>query len=74
MWDMFLNSMKLFFKGKLFREPKQVLRQWLIDLAVALVALVFLVKLGVTMWLSVLLVSLGVGALQPWLFRNLKYA
>lgn len=74
MWDMFLNSMKLFFKVKLFREPKQVLRQWLIDLAVALVALVFLVKLGVTMWLAVLLVSLTVGALQPWLFRNLKYA
>ena len=61
MWDMFLNSMKLFFKGKLFREPKQVLRQWLIGLAVAVVKLV-------------LLVSLGVGALQPWLFRNLKYA
>ena len=74
MWDMFLNSMKLFFKGKLFREPKQVLRQWLIGLAVAVVALVLLVKLGGTMWLAVLLVSLAVGALQPWLFRNLKYA
>ena len=61
MWDMFLNSMKLFFKGKLFRESKQVLRQWLIGLAVAVVKLV-------------LLVSLAVGALQPWLFRNLKYA
>lgn len=74
MWDMFLNSLKLFFRGKLFREPKQVLRQWLIGLLVALVALVILVKLGLAIWLAVLLVSLGVGALQPWLFKDLKYA
>lgn len=74
MWDMFLNSLKLFFRGKLFREPKQVLRQWLIGLLVALVALVLLVKLGLAIWLAVLLVSLGVGALQPWLFKDLKYA
>ena len=74
MWDMFLNSLKLFFRGKLFREPKQVLRQWLIGLLVALVALVLLVKLGLPIWLAVLLVSLGVGALQPWLFKDLKYA
>lgn len=74
MWDIFLNSLKLFFRGKLFREPKQVLRQWLIGLLVALVALVLLVKLGLAIWLAVLLVSLGVGALQPWLFKDLKYA
>ena len=74
MWDIFLNSLKLFFRGTLFREPKQVLRQWLIGLLVALVALVILVKLGLAIWLAVLLVSLGVGALQPWLFKDLKYA
>lgn len=74
MWDMFLNSLKLFLKGKLFREPKQVLRQWLIGLLVALVGLVVLAKLGLAIWLAVVLVSVGVGALQPWLFRDLKYA
>lgn len=74
MWDMFLNSLKLFLKGKLFREPKRVLRQWLIGLLVALAALVVLVKLGLAVWLAVLLVSLGAGALQPWLFKDLKYA
>lgn len=74
MWDMFLNSLTLFFKGKLFREPMQVLKQWLVGLVVAVVALIILVKLGVALGLAVLLVAISVGALQPWLFRNLKYA
>lgn len=74
MWGMFLNSLTLFFKGKLFREPGQVLKQWLIGLVVATLGLLVLVKLGVALCLAVVLVALGAGALQPWLFRNLKYA
>lgn len=74
MWDLFMNSMRLFFKGKLFREPAQVLLQWLIGMLVAMLALLLLVQLGVALWLAVVLVALGTGALQPWLFRNLKYA
>lgn len=74
MWDMFLNSFKLFVKGKLFREPGQVARQWLIGFVTAVVVLPVLVKLGVPLWLAVVVVAFGTGALQPWLFRNLKYA
>lgn len=74
MWTIFFNSLKLFFKGKLFREPVQVARQWLIGMAVAVVMLLVLVKLGVVLWLAVVVVALGTGALQPWLFRKLKYA
>jgi hypothetical protein len=74
MWSFFLNSFKLFLKGKLFREPVQFARQWLIGLVVAIVALLVLVKLGVALWLAVVLVAFVTGALQPWLFRNLKYA
>lgn len=73
MWVMFTNSLRLFLKGKLFREPRMVLRQWLIGVAATLVALVVLVKLGVPLWLAVLLASLGGGALQPFLFKDLKY-
>lgn len=73
MWDMFINSLRLFLKGKLFREPRMVMRQWLIGVAVTLLALVLLAKLGLPLWLSVLLASLGGGALQPFLFKNLKY-
>ena len=74
MWDMFLNSLKLFFKGKLFREPLQVARQWAIGFGTAVVLLPVLVKLGAPLWLAVIVVALCTGALQPWLFRNLKYA
>lgn len=74
MWDMFFNSLKLFLKGKLFRDPMQVARQWLIGFVAAAVVLPLLVKLGVSLWLAVVVVAFGTGALQPWLFRNLKYA
>ena len=73
MWDMFRNSLLLFIKGKLFRDPRMVARQWLIGLAVALVTLVVLAKLGLPLWLAVALAAFGAGALQPFLFKNLKY-
>lgn len=74
MWDMFSNSMQLFFKGKLFREPLQVFRQWLIGFGASLLAIVLFVKVGLPLWIAVLVVSIVVGALQPLLFKNLKYA
>lgn len=74
MWEMFLNSTRLFLKGKLFRDPAAVLRQWLIGLLATLVVLVLLAKLGLPLWLAVVVATLGGGALQPWLFKDLKYA
>lgn len=73
MWDMFQNSFKLFLKGKLFREPREVLKQWLVGFAVALVAVVVLARSGVPLWLAVVGSAFVAGALQPYLFRNLKY-
>lgn len=73
MWSMFLNSFKLFCKGKLFREPLEVFKQWLIGFVASAVLLIVLVKLGLALWLALVLVAIGVGALQPWLFRDLKY-
>lgn len=73
MWGMFINSLQLLFKGKLFRDPLEVFKKWLVGLVAATVLLVVLVKVGVVLWLAVVLVALGIGALQPWLFRDLKY-
>lgn len=73
MWGMFLNTLKLFLKGKLFREPRAVLKKWFIGFAVTLVALLVLVKAGVPLWLTIVIASVGAGALQPYLFKNLKY-
>ena len=74
MWDMFGNSLRLFLKGKLFREPGAVFRQWLIGFAASFVAIVVLAKLGVPLWVAVVAVAVCAGVLQPILFKNLKYA
>ena len=42
MWPMFTNSLRLFLKGKLFRDPKAVLLRWFAGFAIALVAVVIL--------------------------------
>lgn len=73
MLDMFLNSAKLFMKGKLFRDPAAVARQWAIGFAVALALVLSLGLIGLPIWLAVLVAALGAGALQPWLFKDLKY-
>jgi len=73
MWSMFVNSLALFLKGRLFRDPRQVLRQWAIGFAVTLVLVVVLAKIGVPIWLAVAFAALAGGALQPWLFKDLKY-
>jgi hypothetical protein len=74
MWDMFSNSLRLFVKGKLFREPGAVFRQWSIGFVASLVAIVILAKIGVPLWIAVVVVALGAGLAQPYLFKNLKYA
>lgn len=74
MWDMFSHSLKLFLKGKLFREPGAVLRQWLIGFAASLAIVLVLAKIGLPLWLAVSLAAIACGGLQPYLFKNLKYA
>ena len=69
---MFASSVQLFLKGKLFRDGRQVFSQWLkgfgITLGVLLIAgLLFSPVVGV------ILASLAGGALQPYLFKDLKY-
>ncbi len=73
MWDMFSNSFRLFLKGKLFREPREVAKKWLIGFIVALIAVVVLAYAGLQLWLAVIVASFVAGALQPYLFRDLKY-
>lgn len=73
MWDMFLNSLKLLFRGKLFRDPRAVAKRWFIGFVVSLVAVIALAKAGLPIWLTVLVVALGTGLLQPYLFKDLKY-
>jgi len=73
MWPMFTNSLRLFLKGKLFRDPHAVLRRWLIGFGGAVLAVIVIRLAGLPVWLAVALPSLGAGLAQPYLFRDLKY-
>jgi hypothetical protein len=73
MVDMVLNSAKLFFAGKLFRDGRAVFVQWLKGFAFSL-ALVLLLGWLVSPLVGVMVASLAGGALQPLLFKDLKYA
>lgn len=73
MWDMFMNTAKMFFRGKLFRDSRRVTRQWLIGVAVAALLVVVLGALGVPVLVAVAVAAFVAGALQPWLFKDLKY-
>lgn len=73
MLDMFWHSVLLFLRGKLFQNPVHVMRQAAIGAGITALSCVVLAKLVGTVWLAVLISALIGGALQPWLFKNLKY-
>ena len=73
MWQMFFDSFRLLLKGKLFREPRAVFKQWLIGFVAALVAVVGMAAAGVPLWLTVVVAAFGTGVLQPYLFKDLKF-
>ena len=73
MLDMFLNSVKLFVAGKLFRDSRDVLMQWLKGFGVSLGLLLVLGWL-VSPLVGVVVASAVGGFIQPVLFKDLKYA
>lgn len=73
MLQMFLNSARLFMRGKLFRDNRAVLKQWLIGFALS-TALLLAVGWLTAPWIGVIVASLVGGGLQPYLFKDLKYA
>lgn len=72
MLQMFLDSVRLFLRGKLFRDSRQALGKWLVGFGLTLA---MLLVLGFTVGprAGVALASLLGGALQPYLFKDLKY-
>lgn len=73
MWSMAVTSIALFFRGKLFANPSHVYRQIAIGVVVTAVALFVLAVAGVPVWLGALIAGFGGGALQPYLFKDLRY-
>ena len=71
--QMVMPTMRLFVRGKLFRDGSAAFKQWLIGFAVTSSLLVILGWL-ISPLAGVLVASAVGGALQPYLFKNLKYA
>ncbi len=73
MWEMVVASVRLFFAGKLFQDPGAVARQSALGAAVAAVIALGLVWAGLPIPLAAGLAGVAGGALQPFLFKDLKY-
>lgn len=73
MLDLFWTSVLLFLRGKLFQNPVHVWSRVAIGIAVTALSCVALVKLVGAVWPAVIFSALVGGALQPWLFKDLKY-
>jgi drug/metabolite transporter (DMT)-like permease len=73
MWDMVKHSMVLFFQGKLFKNNASVFQKLAVGVAVTAVVLVVLALLGLPLALAAALAGAAGGALQPYLFKDLKY-
>ena len=72
MLQIFLGSVRLFLRGKLFRDSRQVLGKWLLGVGLTLTVLLVL-GFAVSPRAGVILASLLGGAMQPYLFKDLKY-
>lgn len=74
MIDMVRNSIGLFLRGRLFAEPGKAYAQ--LALGVMFTVLCFIAALrfgGLPHWAAAVIAGFLGGALQPYLFRNLRY-
>mgnify|MGYP003390919787 CR=1 FL=1 len=73
MIGMVISSIGLFFRGKLFAEPGKAYLQLAIGMIVTAACLLAVSRLGVPLLFSAIGAGFLGGALQPYLFRNLRY-
>lgn len=73
MFEMFKSSIGLFFRGKLFAEPQKAYAQLALGIVAGAIVLVVARKLGFAAVPSAVIAGAVSGALQPYLFRNLRY-
>jgi uncharacterized membrane protein YoaK (UPF0700 family) len=73
MFEMFMDSATLFMKGKLFQDYKSVFTKMMIGVATTAGICVILAKLGLSILIAITIAAFIGGALQPYLFKDLKY-
>jgi hypothetical protein len=73
MFEMVRSSASLFFQGKLFSEPLKANTQLAIGILIAAIVLVAAHGGGLALVPAAALAGFIGGAIQPYLFRNLRY-
>jgi len=74
MVDLVMNSAGLFFRGKLFADPGKAYLQLGIGVLFTMLCFIALLYLaGLPHWAAAAVAGFLGGALQPRLFRNLRY-
>ena len=74
MIEMAMSSIGLFFRGKLFAEPGKAMGQLLIGVIVTAAIFLITTKLAsADLWLAAVIAGFIGGALQPYLFKDLRY-
>jgi hypothetical protein len=75
MLDMVKSSAGLFFQGRLFADTPRALIQLGIGIGIGVAFVLFLALAfaGLPLWAAGLVAGAGGGALQPVLFKNLRY-
>jgi hypothetical protein len=73
MFEMVKSSAGLFFQGKLFADTPRALLQLCLGIAVTALVFLALAYVGLPLWACGLIAGLIGGALQPALFKNLRY-
>lgn len=73
MFEMVLSSAKLFFAGKLFKDTAKALRQLAIGVGAGVIAIVAVGQFA-PIWMATAVGGAVTGFLQPYLFKDLKYA
>lgn len=74
MLEMAMSSIGLFLRGKLFAEPGKAMTQLLIGVLVTAAIFLIAAKLaGAAPWLAAVIAGSVGGALQPYLFKDLRY-
>jgi len=74
MFEMAKNSITLFMQGRLFKDPRAVMRQALIGIVITAVILVALSFTPLPLWAAAAIGGFIGGVAQPFLFKDLKYA
>ncbi|GCL43940.1 hypothetical protein [Dolichospermum planctonicum] len=65
-------SIKLFLKGKLFRDPIYFLRQTIIASGIGTVMLVLLAQASIPLCIPITVASLITGAIMPFLLQDFR--